>query len=118
MNKKIGLSAVLALFVISGGSKLAGQRQDPNQKDDAFRFKSGVDLVNVLGVAALHHLLRGALHLANRPALGDGFFGDLAGHANVGDKTSNEFVHLPLTPPHTGCEHNERKVSQKTSATR
>ena len=47
MNKKIGISTVLALFVISGGSKLAGQRQDGGQKDDAFRFKSGVELINV-----------------------------------------------------------------------
>jgi VWFA-related protein len=47
MNKKIGVSAVLALFVISGSSKLAGQRQDEGQKDDAFRFKSGVELINV-----------------------------------------------------------------------
>jgi Ca-activated chloride channel family protein len=47
MKKRIGLSAVLALFAISGGSRVAGQRQDPNQKDDAFRFKSGVELINV-----------------------------------------------------------------------
>ncbi|HTL03331.1 MAG TPA: VWA domain-containing protein [Vicinamibacterales bacterium] len=47
MNKKIGVSAVLALFVISGSSKLAGQRQGDGQKDDAFRFKSGVELINV-----------------------------------------------------------------------
>jgi Ca-activated chloride channel family protein len=46
MNKKIALSAVLALFVISGGSKVAGQRDD-GQKNDAFRFKSGVELINV-----------------------------------------------------------------------
>jgi VWFA-related protein len=47
MNKTIGISAVLALFVISGGSRVAGQRQDEGKKDDAFRFKSGVELVNV-----------------------------------------------------------------------
>jgi Ca-activated chloride channel homolog len=47
MNKKIGISAVLALFVIAGGSKVTGQRQDEGKKDDAFRFKSGVELVNV-----------------------------------------------------------------------
>jgi Ca-activated chloride channel family protein len=46
MNKKIALSAVLALFVISGGSRVAGQRED-GQKNDAFRFKSGVELINV-----------------------------------------------------------------------
>jgi VWFA-related protein len=47
MNKKLGISAVLALFVISGGSRVAGQRQDDGKKDDAFRFKSGVELINV-----------------------------------------------------------------------
>jgi VWFA-related protein len=47
MNKKFGISAVLALFVIAGGSKVTGQRQDDGKKDDAFKFKSGVELVNV-----------------------------------------------------------------------
>src|SRR3954468_2399224 len=47
MNKKIGITAVLALFIISGGSRVAGQRQDEGKKDDAFRFKSGVELINV-----------------------------------------------------------------------
>jgi Ca-activated chloride channel family protein len=47
MNKKNAISIVLALFVISGGSKLAGQRQDDGKKDDNFRFKSGVELINV-----------------------------------------------------------------------
>jgi Ca-activated chloride channel family protein len=47
MKKKIGLSVVLALFVIAGGSKVSGQRQGEGKNDDAFRFKSGVELINV-----------------------------------------------------------------------
>jgi VWFA-related protein len=47
MNKNIGISAVLALVVIAGGSRVAGQRQDEGKKDDSFRFKSGVELINV-----------------------------------------------------------------------
>jgi Ca-activated chloride channel family protein len=47
MNKKIGISAVLAVFIIAGGRTVTGQRQDEGKKDDAFRFKSGVELINV-----------------------------------------------------------------------
>ena len=47
MNKNIGISAVLALVVIAGGSRVAGQRQDEGKKDESFRFKSGVELINV-----------------------------------------------------------------------
>jgi Ca-activated chloride channel family protein len=47
MKTKIGISAVLALFLIAGGSRVSGQRQDEGKKDDGFRFKSGVELVNV-----------------------------------------------------------------------
>jgi VWFA-related protein len=46
-NKKIGISALLALFVITSGSKVTGQRQDEGKTDDSFRFKSGVELINV-----------------------------------------------------------------------
>jgi Ca-activated chloride channel homolog len=46
MNRRIGLSAILAVCVIAGGSKVAGQRQEDG-KPDAFRFKSGVELINV-----------------------------------------------------------------------
>jgi Ca-activated chloride channel homolog len=46
MNRWISIPALLALVVIAGGSKVAGQ-QDGGKKDDAFRFKSGVELVNV-----------------------------------------------------------------------
>ena len=38
----------------------------------------GFDLVHVLGLAALHHLLGGALRLPHGPALGDGLLGDFA----------------------------------------
>ena len=47
MKKNMAISTVLALFVVAGGSRVAGQRQDSGQKDDAFRFKSGVELINV-----------------------------------------------------------------------
>jgi Ca-activated chloride channel family protein len=47
MNKKIAISTVLALFVIAGGRTVTGQRQDDGKKDDAFKFKSGVELINV-----------------------------------------------------------------------
>src|ERR1051325_849263 len=46
MNKKIGISTLLALCDIAGGSRVSGQR-DEGRKDDAFKFKSGVELVNV-----------------------------------------------------------------------
>src|SRR5205814_8402425 len=36
-----------AAVLIAGGVKVAGQRQDDQKKDDAFRFKSGVELINV-----------------------------------------------------------------------
>lgn len=42
----MGLSAVLAVALVAGSSKVAGQ-QDGGKKDDGFRFKSGVELVNV-----------------------------------------------------------------------
>ena len=52
MNTKLrpwlGASAVLAAVFAVGTAHVAGQRQqDEGKKDDAFRFKSGVELVNV-----------------------------------------------------------------------
>ena len=41
LRSSVGLSAALALAVIAGGARVAGQNQDE------FRFRSGVDLVNV-----------------------------------------------------------------------
>ena len=41
LRSSIGLSAALAVAVIAGGARVAGQKQEE------FRFKSGVDLVNV-----------------------------------------------------------------------
>jgi VWFA-related protein len=41
LRSSVGLSAALAVAVIAGGARVAGQNQDE------FRFKSGVDLVNV-----------------------------------------------------------------------
>jgi VWFA-related protein len=41
LRSSVGLSAALAVVVIAGGAKVAGQNQDE------FRFRSGVDLVNV-----------------------------------------------------------------------
>jgi Ca-activated chloride channel family protein len=38
---------IAAAILIAGGSNLAGQRQDTQKKDDAFKFKSGVELINV-----------------------------------------------------------------------
>jgi len=49
MRKHTTISALLALLLIAGGSRVAGQRQqqDEGKKDDSFRFKSGVELINV-----------------------------------------------------------------------
>ncbi len=41
LRSSVGLSAALAVAVIAGGARVAGQNQDE------FRFRSGVDLVNV-----------------------------------------------------------------------
>jgi VWFA-related protein len=41
LRSSVGLSAALAVAVIAGGARVAGQKQDE------FRFRSGVDLVNV-----------------------------------------------------------------------
>ena len=41
LRSSIGLTAALAVVVIAGGVRVAGQNQEE------FRFKSGVDLVNV-----------------------------------------------------------------------
>ena len=41
LRSSVGLSAALAVAVIAGGARVAGQNQDE------FRFKSGVDLINV-----------------------------------------------------------------------
>jgi Ca-activated chloride channel homolog len=43
----LGVAAVVSAAVVMTGTNLAGQRQDTEKKDDAFRFKSGVELVNV-----------------------------------------------------------------------
>src|SRR2546426_8769521 len=41
-------TAILAAAVlIAGGARVAGQRQDDQKKDEGFRFKSGVELINV-----------------------------------------------------------------------
>ena len=41
MQSSLGLAAVMAVVVIAGGASVAGQNQEE------FRFRSGVDLVNV-----------------------------------------------------------------------
>jgi Ca-activated chloride channel homolog len=46
-NTSSAAAVIAAAVLIAGGSKLAGQRQDDQKKDDAFRFKSGVELINV-----------------------------------------------------------------------
>jgi Ca-activated chloride channel homolog len=38
---------IAAAVLVAGGSKVAGQRQDDQKKDDQFKFKSGVELINV-----------------------------------------------------------------------
>jgi len=38
---------IAAAVLIAGGSRVAGQKQDDQKKDDGFRFKSGVELINV-----------------------------------------------------------------------
>jgi len=40
-------AAVVSAVIVAAGTNLAGQRQDTEKKDDGFRFKSGVELVNV-----------------------------------------------------------------------
>ena len=48
IKKTTSAAAVIAAAVlIAGGSNVSGQKQDDQKKDDAFRFRSGVELVNV-----------------------------------------------------------------------
>jgi Ca-activated chloride channel family protein len=48
IKKTTSAAAVFAAAVLmAGGSNVSGQKQDDQKKDDAFRFKSGVELVNV-----------------------------------------------------------------------
>ena len=46
-NSTRAAALLAAAVLIAGGVKVAGQRQDDQKKDDAFRFKSGVELINV-----------------------------------------------------------------------
>ena len=46
-NTTRAAALLAAAVLIAGGVKVAGQRQDDQKKDDAFRFKSGVELINV-----------------------------------------------------------------------
>src|SRR5262245_64373254 len=40
-------AALAAAAIVASSPHLAGQRQDTDKKDEGFRFKSGVELVNV-----------------------------------------------------------------------
>jgi Ca-activated chloride channel family protein len=43
-----GVAALIAAVVLTaGGSEVSGQKPDDQKKDDAFRFQSGVELINV-----------------------------------------------------------------------
>jgi Ca-activated chloride channel homolog len=46
-NTTSAAALIAAVVLIAGGSRIAGQKQDDQKKDDAFRFKSGVELINV-----------------------------------------------------------------------
>ena len=47
LHTSIGIAAIAGAVFLAGGSRVLGQRQQDDQKGDAFRFKSGVELINV-----------------------------------------------------------------------
>jgi VWFA-related protein len=48
MKQTTSAAALIAAVVLmAGGSRVAGQKRDDQRKDDQFRFKSGVELINV-----------------------------------------------------------------------
>jgi Mg-chelatase subunit ChlD len=103
LRSSVGLTAALAVAVIAGGASVAGQNQEE------FRFRSGVDLVNVTAtvidrngrfvpglrqsdfIVYEENELQEVTHFSRRVPVGLGIVLDTSG-SMVGEKLSNALM--------------------------